>query len=538
MARNQVIPDVSRSAKTGIRPDGGPQSPYPAVPTGGSNSLWYLEEREERLQALYELAPIGHLTLDSTGAIRESNQAAEVLLGLRRRELVGRPLSAFVRPEHRQSLQTFLGTVRTGLGRIQCELELLRMNGAHSRVRVESIPICMTLTAPGCCHLALIDITQVALDQAQLRALNRDLAHAVSERTTALSESLARQQAYDERLGLALEASRMGTWTVDIASRQCTCDERHGRLYGREAVPFVHSMDDWLAYVHPEDLGRVSMVIDRALRGLDTWLSVEYRVVWADGSVHWLLARGRVYMNDQGKPVSIAGVEQDIDDRKTLEMEVLHIADREQRRIGQELHDDIQQRLTGLGLIAENLCEQFAGMPTSEQAISRRLARGISDLSERVHRLSHGLVPLDLNGEGLCVALSRLASETDAPGLLRCSFRSEEGLEVHDGFAATHLYRIAQEAVTNAIRHSAASHIRIGLSRIDGLTVLTVADNGSGIKDHDDSGRGMRIMAYRASLIGATLKVSRTRTRGTRLSCALNLPSRADRKERLRTREQ
>lgn len=333
----------------------------------------------------------------------------------------------------------------------------------------------------------------------------------------------------DERLELALEASEMGTWTIDIARRRCSCDARHSRLYGRPSLPFVHTLDEWMGYIHPEDLGRVSAFIERAMRGLDTWLSVEYRIVWANGSVHWLLARGRVYRDAQGRPLRIVGVEQDIDDRKTLEMEVLHIADTEQRRIGHELHDDIQQRLTGLGLIAESLCEQSAKRPESEQVMARRLARGLADLSERVHHLSRGLVPLDLNGEGLGVALRRLARDTDAPGLLRCRFSNEDGLEVHDGFAATHLYRIAQEAVTNAVRHGAARRIRIALSRQGLLTRLTVADNGRGIEDRVDCGRGLRIMAYRASLIGATLRIVRTRSGGTRLDCALNLPPQPER---------
>jgi signal transduction histidine kinase len=142
----------------------------------------------------------------------------------------------------------------------------------------------------------------------------------------------------------------------------------------------------------------------------------------------------------------------------------------------------------------------------------------------RVKRLSHGLVPLELEGDGLGVALHRLAHASDVPGRLHCVFKQRGALEVRNGFVATHLYRIAQEAVTNALRHSRANRITISLTHDAGRAVLTVADNGNGGKPRDGEGRGLRIMAYRASLIGAILNISRVRSKGpakgTQVSCA------------------
>lgn len=350
---------------------------------------------------------------------------------------------------------------------------------------------------------------------------NRRLELAVAERTADLRDSLEQLRGNEQRLGLALDAGSMGTWAIDLATGRCTCDLRHERLYGRTPRPEGYSLDEWLGWVHPEDRSRAFGAMERVVQGADRELSMEYRIVWRDGSVHWLMARGRVESDEQGRPVRIVGVEQDIDERKTLEMEVLQIADIEQRRIGQELHDDIQQRLTGLGLIVEHLCEALASGPAQEHGLATRVARGIGEVLDRVNRLAHGLVPLDLNGEGLGVSLSRLARDTDAPGRLRCAFRSDASPEVHDGFAASHLYRIAQEAVNNAIRHSGASRITLNLSRVDGCTRLTVADNGRGIDDRARDGRGLRIMAYRANLIGADFRVTQGRSAGTRVICDL-----------------
>lgn len=363
-----------------------------------------------------------------------------------------------------------------------------------------------------------------AASRARLRESNRGVEQAIAERTAALNESLADLSANEERLRLALEAGDMGTFTLDIGKRWAWCDERHERLFARKPDAAGHSLDEWVASIHPDDRGRVVALAQRTMQGLEHVLSAEYRIVWPDGSVHWLVLRGRVFFDAHGKPSRIIGVEQDIDERKSLEMELLQVADTEQRRIGQELHDDIQQRLTGLGLIAEKLSEQLERSAAPEHAMSRRLASGIGEACARVNRLSHGLVPLDLGGEGLGVALGRLARTTDTPGQLRCRCQAEEGLEIRDGFAATHLQRIAQEAVTNALKHSGANRITLSLRRVGALAVLAVSDNGGGITTQGGGGRGLRIMAYRASLIGATLKIARNKSRGTRVSVSVALP--------------
>lgn len=486
-------------------------------------ALLQLTTSRDRFSELYEFAPVSYLSLDRIGVIRESNLAAAELLGLPRTELVGKRFSTFIAREDQDAFHLHLRNALTSDRRSRCELAMRKPDHAPLRLRLESSVIGAQTPESAMLHAALIDITQAAMDQTRLRDLNQGLAQAIAERTEALSTSLALLRSNEERLRLALEAGSMGTWTIDIATGQASCDEPHGQLYGRAPVATVHTFDDWLACLHPDDHDRMREAVVRALQGLDKRLSAEYRILWADGSVHWLMAHGQIFFDEHGRVLGIAGVEQNIDERKGLELEILHIADNEQRRIGQELHDDIQQRLTGLGLMAESLCERLAVKPGSEHAMSSRLARGVSETCERVHRLSHGLVPLDLNGEGLSVALARLARATDAPGRLRCEFLGAAGLEVHDGFAATHLYRIAQEAVTNAIRHSGANRITLTLSHAGPLTTLIVADNGHGVVGRESEGRGMRIMAYRASLIGATLTVTRAQASGLMVRCAVAL---------------
>ena len=489
-----------------------------------------LAESCDRLSDLYEFAPVGYLTLDALGLIRESNLAAAELLGLSRQKLLGKRYSAFVATEDGDAFHLYFQKALVSERKTSCELAMRKTDPGHGplRLRLESTRMHAARSEQVSCHVALIDITQSSLDRATLHNTNRDLEQAVAERTAELSGSLARLRNNEDRLALALDAGGMGTWTIDLVRRHAWCDERHERLYARTPNADGHPLDEWLAAMHPDDRERMQAAMQLAIQGVDPMLAAEYRIQWPDGSTHWLAVRGRVIFDHNAKPSHIVGVEQNIDERKTLEMELLHVADAEQRRIGQELHDDIQQRLTGLGQMAESLCEVLS--PKSgrkaapEHGMCNRLTLEIGETAVRVKRLSHGLVPLELEGDGLGVALHRLAHATDAPGRLNCVFKQEEAIEVRDGFVATHLYRIAQEAVTNAVHHSGASRITISLSRDAGRAVMTVGDNGNGGQPRSGEGRGLRIMAYRASLIGATLKIARTRSKGpakgTQVSCA------------------
>jgi signal transduction histidine kinase len=175
-----------------------------------------------------------------------------------------------------------------------------------------------------------------------------------------------------------------------------------------------------------------------------------------------------------------------------------------------------------------------------------RLARGISESLSEIHHLARGLVPVEVDSGGLLSALSELASSTSqltitaaqdsgetAPNSIpiKCTFKTSESIEVADNMVATHLYRIAQEAVNNAVKHGKCDCIEIAIERIANRLCLQVVDNGKGIEDKQIRGEftateghrglGLRTMAYRAGLIGATLAIDRGPERGTRVRCTL-----------------
>jgi two-component system CheB/CheR fusion protein len=234
-----------------------------------------------------------------------------------------------------------------------------------------------------------------------------------------------------------------------------------------------------------------------------------------------------------GKRTNFIAIHRDVSDRIELQREVLEIATKEQRRIGQDLHDGVGQELTGLGMVAEGLAqiltgERFLSSPESSELLhvrqlAKQVSEGIGRTTAHVRELSHGLVPVDVDPQGLMAGLRELVDSTNALHDISCTFESDRPVHVRDNFTATHLYRIAQEAIGNALRHGGAGHIRVCLHDEDERVVLSVTDDGIGMENATSSsgGMGLRIMHYRAGLIGATLDFEAASGSGTTVRCAV-----------------
>lgn len=218
------------------------------------------------------------------------------------------------------------------------------------------------------------------------------------------------------------------------------------------------------------------------------------------------------------------GIVRDISAVKNLQKQVLEIAAEEDRRIGHELHDNIQQQLTGLSLLAGNLADALKASCSSETDQAARLATGINETARQVHLLSRGLVPVEIDAEGLRASLSDLAARLDEQYDARCIFHCDGQVKVADNFVATHLYRITQEAINNAIKHSKCDRVKITLSEDDESIYLNVLDNGVGIdgRQYRGAGRGLQIMQYRAGLIGGVIQIEPGEKRGTLVRCKVS----------------
>jgi len=210
------------------------------------------------------------------------------------------------------------------------------------------------------------------------------------------------------------------------------------------------------------------------------------------------------------------GFVRDITERKRLEKENLEISEREQRRIGQDLHDGLCQHLAGIEMLSQVLAQKLA--PRSRAAArATEIARAVREAISETRLLARGLSPVTLESEGLMSALAELALNTEKLFQTRCEFDCPETVKFPDHAAATHLFRIAQEAVSNAVKHGKAKKIWIQLRQTaDGITVA-VTDDGGGFpaKFSPGSGMGLRIMQARIGMVGGTVTIERLPAGGT-----------------------
>lgn len=202
--------------------------------------------------------------------------------------------------------------------------------------------------------------------------------------------------------------------------------------------------------------------------------------------------------------------------------EVAQVTTRERRRIGQDLHDSIGQLLTGISLLSRSLSNSLKRIGNSGDADALQISALADDASNQIRQISRGLMPTEIVQKGLFDSLRDMARTTTSSCGVLCVARIDESVEFPDGAVETHLYRIAQEAVNNSIRHSGATRIDIVIARLNGISRLEVVDNGTW-RDMpvNTNGIGMKTMHYRASAIGGHLKVGALPEGGSRVVCVL-----------------
>ena len=211
----------------------------------------------------------------------------------------------------------------------------------------------------------------------------------------------------------------------------------------------------------------------------------------------------------------------EIAERTRLEKEILQISADEQQRIGQELHDGLGQELTGLNCLAKSLSKKLEAKNIPEASIADELSRSIPKTLEQIELIVKGLMPLEIGAEDLAPALELMARNIREQTGVSCRFSSAEAVKIKNKHIAIQVYRIVQEAVTNAVRHGSPRHVVVALAERDQEVICQISDDGIGINtvDFQASGSGLRIMAYRARTIGGRLKIDRDPISGTVVTC-------------------
>jgi PAS domain S-box-containing protein len=225
--------------------------------------------------------------------------------------------------------------------------------------------------------------------------------------------------------------------------------------------------------------------------------------------------------DEAGNLAAVATTERDITERKQLERELLALREKEQKLIGREMHDSMGQMLTGIAVKSKGLELKLKRKSLEESADAADICELAGEAIAQTRRLARMLYPVDIEAGGLISALQGLASSTEDLFGISCRFQCNNLVPIRDPVTAQHLYRIAQEAITNAIRHGKAKKVRIGLTSTKGKATLKVASDGKNFPriPAKKNGIGLKIMEYRANMIGGALDIGRGRTGGTIVTC-------------------
>ena len=276
----------------------------------------------------------------------------------------------------------------------------------------------------------------------------------------------------------------------------------------------------WYQRIHPDDKMRWSVeAAEMFLSGKP--LRSSYRVIARDGRVLWFQCEAKMIRREDGRPWFIHGVGFDITERKGLEEAILEISAREQRRIAQDLHDGLGQHLTGIAFMSKVLEEKLSDKSLPEAVEAAKIVKMVNQAIDNTRELARGLHPVAAEPLGLMSSLKKLASEVEVLFHIGCTFLCDRQLRIYDANVATHLYRIAQESVNNAIRHGKSRNIIIRLSGKNSAGVLNIQDDGDGFPKEpaNPPGVGLSIMNYRADMVGGSLKVQPNGDRGITVTC-------------------
>lgn len=339
----------------------------------------------------------------------------------------------------------------------------------------------------------------------------------------ALTRELARREA-DARLIELVRCARDSLLVVDTNQRVNFASLSTGALLGRDGELQGMPVRQLFGESNAE---AISLLLERVRYTSPNPAVAELRVAPAGAQAPRLL---RIVAIDELANPIICGIVltvTDVTEQRALEREVLEIAARERMRISAEIHDGLGQELTGIAML-------LSGVASSRQLTSASLKQDLQYISGRVsfaiteaRGLAHGLSPLSTANGSLSCSLKRLIKEAKANNSMRLGLEIERGIEALqiDGICADHLYRIAQEALSNALRHSAASRIRVSLGQSDDLLVMSIRDDGVSFDElgAERAGLGLRLMEYRARVIGGSWRVAHHKDAGTTVEVAVPL---------------
>jgi len=492
-----------------------------------------LEAAIQRYVDLFEFAPIAYVSFDRVGRIEEINFAAIELLGGSRARLIGEPFALHVTKDDGMLFLNHLLHCRSSDRRVETELRLKKRNGEIILAHLASSPMTSSMrNGARLYQTAIVDLTE------QKRA----------------EEALRKSE---EHLRAIISQSNAGIASCDLTGRFLFANQKFCEMLGyKESELATRSI---FTVTHAGDVDTTKSQFEKMVQTKQP-IEMEKRYVRKDRSFVWVNVCDTPVLDAAGDPVSAVAVAIDITERKRaeaalqrsnelleervrqrthklrvaneelkneikrrkgLEGQILEISDREQQRLGQELHDGICQHLTAVAFMARSVATRLKNHRVIEVGDIEKIAELVNAAAADTRNLSRALHRVDIDSAGFITALQDLVDREiwKTP----CRLEATPSFHIKDDAAAAQLYPIAREAVINANKHAQAREILIQLERSRQELVLSVADDGVGFKREPKlkQGLGLHIMNYRAQSIGGRLEIKSRKKGGTRVICYL-----------------
>src|SRR5580698_3929273 len=292
------------------------------------------------------------------------------------------------------------------------------------------------------------------------------------------------------------------------------CEQTTGHSFEQVKGKLVRDL-----FLDPEDCQRFETMVEQLRLGSAPG---DYQSYWTTASGERRLISWSTTVLGAGtapRPIIFTGI--DVTEQKRLEKAALEISAREQRRIGQDLHDDLGQHLTGIAFLSKVLQDRLAEASVPETADAAKIVELVNEAIRKTRELARGLLPVLSESYGLMSALERWAREVSDVFQLSCRLECRDAVLIHENTLADHLYYIAVEAVNNAIKHGRAKNIVIRLGERNSGGVLMVEDDGTGFEtaSRARAGLGLSIMDYRAKMVGGSMEMQSIPGEGTVVTC-------------------
>lgn len=456
------------------------------------------EEANAKFAAIVENSNDAIIGQKLDGTIVTWNKGAELIFQYTADEACGRSTSILVPPGRDDEGSRIIQAIRRGEIVQTFETEGLRKDGSRIDISLTVSPICDSTGR-------VVGASRIARDITQRRQIEQ-----------ALRESEAKARAI---LDTAVDA----IITIDRSGNVESFNKAAERLFGFDAEEVV-GRNVRLLMPEPYRGNHDAYLQNYMQTGVAKIIGIGREVIAQrkNGTTFPVdLAVSEVNLGDRRL---FTGIIRDISERKRLEQEILEISDREKRQIGQDLHDSLGQLLTGIGFKSKSLQNKIIARQGAEAESAGQIADLVLQAISQARSLARGLQPVEPKPDGLMSALKELSLSVQDLFKVVCRFECPEPIQLNDPAAATHLYRIAQEACNNAIKHGRAQSITIEFARKGGRLVLSVLDNGSGFTQSPQAskGMGMQIMRYRAAMIGASISIQPGPSGGTIVVCEFN----------------